>query len=428
MQAQDNMNVLNEKGLEAILDPENLTAAYLKVKANKGAAGVDGIGVEELKAHLQQNGGTILRKLREGSYEPGLLKVATIPKPGRGERELNIPNTQDRVIQQAITQPLSEVFEPLFSDHSYGYRPGRSAHDAVRRMRHYVVDEGCGHIVDVDIQSFFDEVNHDILMQRISDEVRHKPVLRLIGKYLRCGKLINNRKVKHKGKGIPQGGPLSPLLANIYLTRLDRELEKHGTRFVRYADDLTLCFQTKEEAEDCLSWLTSWLWEKLKLRVNVQKSGTRPPTEGNFLGFRLETDGKIALSKKSLESYKKEVRSLLDNRNPWTWKCLVTKWQTYQQGWWGYFRISEWYDAERLSRWCRRHIRKLCWQRWHNKKGRLKALKRLGAAWYHLNIAGSNKGAWRVAASPCLHKVLDNQRLRDWGFCTPEDLAETATA
>ena len=420
------MNVLNEKGLEAIVAPENLNAAYLKVKANKGAAGVDGIGVDQLNAHLKRNAATILRKLREGRYEPGLLKVVTIPKPGGGERELNIPNTQDRVIQQAIAQPLAEVFEPLFSDHSYGYRPGRSAHDAVRRMRHYVVNEGCGHIVDVDIQSFFDEVNHDILMQRISDEVRHKRVLKLIGKYLRSGKLVNNRKMKHNGRGIPQGGPLSPLLGNIYLTRMDRELEQRKVRFVRYADDITLCFPTEEEAMECLEWLTQWLWEKLKLRVNREKSGIRPPHEGNFLGFRIEKQGEIALSEKSLKSFKVEVRRLLDNRNPWTWKGLVCTWQRYLRGWWGYFGLSEWYDAERLSKWCRRHIRKLCWQRWHNRKGRRNALIRLGAKPHHVRLAHSGRGAWRISKSHALHTVLNNQRLLQWGLWTPSDLAAMA--
>ena len=420
------MNVLNEKGLDAILEPENLNAAYLKVKANKGAAGVDGIGVAQLGDHLRRNGGVILGKLQEGAYEPGLLKVVRIPKPGGGKRELNIPNTQDRVIQQAIAQPLAEVFEPLFSEHSYGYRPGRSAHDAVRRMRHYVVEDGCTTIVDVDIQSFFDEVNHDILMQRISDEVKAKAVLKLIGKYLRSGKLVNNRKVKHNGKGIPQGGPLSPLLANIYLTRMDRELEKRGVRFVRYADDITLCFQTEEAAEESLEWLTEWLWEKLKLRVNRKKSGIRPPDEGNFLGFRIEEGGKIALSQKSIKNFKAEVRRLLDNRNPWTWKQLISHWQRYLRGWWGYFGVSEWREAQWLSSWCRRHIRKLCWQRWHNWKGRRNALIRLGAKPYHVKSAHSGRGAWRISKGFALQAVLNNRRLLNWGFWTPSDLAVKA--
>lgn len=422
------MNVLNEKGLEAILSPENLNAAYLKVKANKGAAGVDGVGVDQLAERIRRHWETVEMKIREGRYEPGLLRVVDIPKSGGGERELNIPTTQDRLIQQAIAQPLSEVFDPLFSDHSYAYRPGRSAHDAVRRMRHYVVDEGCGHIVDVDIQGFFDEVNHDILMQRVSDEVRDKRVLRLIGKCLRAGKLVNNRKVKHNGTGIPQGGPLSPILANIYLTRMDRELEQRGIRFVRYADDVTLYCKKREEAEDLLEWLSDWLWEKLKLRVNRKKSGIRPPHEGNFLGFRVEKGGEIALSRKSLENFKAEVRRLLDNRNPWRWKQLITNWQRYLRGWWGYFGISEWYDAERLSSWCRRHIRKLCWQRWHNRKGRLNALRRLGAKPHHVDIAKSSRGAWRIAASPAIHTVLNNQRLLNWGFVTPFDLAAKGNA
>lgn len=421
------MNVLNEKGLDAILAPDNLRAAYVKVKTNRGAAGVDGIGVDQLAEHIRKHWSTIEQKIRTGQYEPGLLKPVLIPKAGGGERELNIPTTQDRLIQQAIAQPLGEVFEPLFSEHSYGYRPGRSAHDAVSRMRHHVVNEDCQHIVDVDIHGFFDEVNHDILMQRISDEVWDKEVLRLIGRYLRCGKLVNNRKVRHTGKGIPQGGPLSPLLANIYLNRMDWELEQRGVRFVRYADDITLYCESAEEAKEMLEWLTEWLRRKLKLRVNRKKSGTRPPDEGNFLGFRVEKNGKLAVSTKSLKAFKAEVRRLLNARKPWKWKELIANWQRYVRGWWGYFGISEWYDAERLSRWCRRHIRKLCWQRWHNWKGRRNAFIRLGAKPYHLRTAHSGRGAWSVAASPAVHTVLNNERLLAWGFVTPSDLVVEAS-
>lgn len=417
------MNVLNEKGLECILEPENLQAAYLKVKANKGAAGVDGIGVHQLADHLRKHWPIISEKIRRGQYEPGLLKPVFIPKPGGGERELNIPTTQDRLIQQAIAQPLGEIFDPLFSEYSYGYRPNRSAHDAVRQLRHYVVEDGLSVIVDVDIHGFFDEVNHDILMQRVSDEVQNKDVLRLIGRYLRCGKLVNNRKMRHNGKGIPQGGPLSPLLANIYLNRMDRELEDRGCHFVRYADDIALCCKTEEDAVELLEWLTGWLWRKLKLRVNRTKSGTRPPDEGNFLGFRVEKDGRIALSSKSLKSFKAKVRCLLDVRKPWTWRELITEWQRYVRGWWGYFGISEWNEARRLSSWCRRHVRKLCWLRWHNWKGRRNALIRLGAKPHHVSIAHSSRGAWRIASSHSLHAVLTNKRLLEWGFVTPFDLA-----
>jgi len=422
------MNVLNEKGLEAILAPDNLRSAYLKVKANRGAAGVDGIGVAQLAEHLRRHWSVVEQKIRRGQYEPGLLRPVVIPKPGGGERELNIPTTQDRLIQQAIAQPLSEVFDPLFSQHSYGYRPGRSAHDAVLQMRHYVVQEERSILVDVDIHGFFDEVNHDILMQRISDEVQDKDVLRLVGRYLRSGKLVNNRKVHHRGKGIPQGGPLSPLLANIYLNRLDWELEKRGCRFVRYADDITLCCETEDEAKDLLAWLTDWLWKKLKLRVNRKKSGLRPPEEGSFLGFRMERGGRIAISRKSVEAFKQEVRRLLDARNAWKWSDLIKRWNRYLRGWWGYYRLSEWHEAKQLSQWCRRHVRKLCWLRWHNWKGRRNALMRLGAKTHQVRLAHSSRGAWRIAASPSLHAVLSNRRLREWGFVTPFDLVAEALA
>lgn len=419
------MNVLNEKGLEAILERDNLRAAYLKVKANKGAAGVDGIGVDELAAHIRKHWSGIETKLRCGNYQPGLLKTVSIPKPGGGERELSIPTTQDRLIQQAISQPLSDVFEPLFSEHSYGYRPGRSAHQAVLAMRKHV-SGGKRHVVDVDIHRFFDEVNHDILMHQVSREVTDKPVLRLIGSYLRAGKLRDGRKVRHNGRGIPQGGPLSPLLANIYLTPLDRQLEAWGVSFARYADDLTLFADSREQAEAILERVIDWVARHLKLRVNEQKSGTRPPEEGNFLGYRVEKDDRLALSNKNIARFKSKVRELLSARIPWKWDELIKAWQQYVRGWWNYSRLTEWYETERLSKWCRRHIRKLCWLRWHNWKGRRNAFKRLGAKPYHLRTAHSSKGAWRIAASAAMQSILNNQRLLAWGFITPESLAAAA--
>jgi group II intron reverse transcriptase/maturase len=421
------MNVLNEKGLEAILDPDNLRAAYLKVKANRGAAGVDGIGVGELAAHIRRHWSRVETKLRAGTYQPGLLRPVQIPKAGGGERELNIPTTQDRLIQQAIAQPLGEVFEPLFSEHSYGYRPGRSAHEAVRQMKRYVTEEGKRWVVDLDVHRFFDEVSHDILMHLVSQEVRNKQVLRLIGRYLRAGKLVNNRKVRHTGKGVPQGGPLSPLLANIYLSPLDRELEERGWAFIRYADDITLYAETQEEAETMLRSIATWIESNLKLRVNHRKSGTRPPEEGSFLGYRMEREGKLALSKKTVERFKAHVRALLDARRPWKWGEFIENWQEYVRGWWNYCKLSEWYEAERLSRWCRRHVRKLCWLRWHNWKGRRNALIGLGAKPYHVKAAHSSRGAWRMAKHPALQTVLNNQRLRGWGFITPGDLVEAGS-
>lgn len=420
------MNVLNEKGLESILDPDNLQAAYRKVKANKGVPGVDGISVDELNVHLKKHWPAIEQKIRAGTYQPGLLLPAVLPKPGGGERHLSIPNTQDRMIQQAIAQPLGKVFEPLFSEHSYGYRPGRSAHDAVKIMKHYVVETKRRVVVDVDIQGFFDEVNHDILMHLVSQQIKDKPTLKLIGSYLRCGKLVNNRKVPHNGKGIPQGGPLSPLLGNIYLTPLDEQLEEWGVCFARYADDLVLFTQNQEEAEALLERVSEWIERKLKLKVNRDKSGTRAPHEGNFLSYRIEKDGRLALSKKAIRKFKANVRDLLCAQKPRKWEELIKEWKAYVRGWWEYAKLTEWYEAQDLSRWCRRHIRKLCWLRWHNWKGRRNAFKRLGASPYHQRTAHSSRGAWRMAACPSMQTILNNQRLRDWGFITPEDLAKVA--
>lgn len=418
------MNVLNEKGLEAILEPGNLRAAYLKVKANKGAAGVDGIGVDELAAHIRKHWNGIEKKIRSGTYQPGLLRTVKIPKAGGGERELSIPNTQDRLIQQAICKPLSEVFEPLFSEHSYGYRPGRSAHNAVLAMGKYVT-EGKRHVVDVDIHRFFDEVNHDILMHQISEQVKAKPVLRLIGSYLRGGKLgQDNRKIRHNGKGIPQGGPLSPLLANIYLDTLDKQLETWGVSFARYADDLTLFAESEEQAHELLQRVSQYIRQKLKLRINENKSGTRPPNEGNFLGYRVEEGNRLALSQKNVKRFKAEVRQLLDARSPYSWKQLIERWQQYMRGWWNYNKLSQWYEKEDLSRWCRRHMRKLCWQRWHNWKGRRNAFKRLGAKPYHMRLDHSSKGAWRMSRNPALQTLLNNDRLLKWGFIIPDTLAK----
>lgn len=425
--AKTTMNVLNEKGLECILSRENLNKAYQKVKANKGAAGVDGIGVDELAEHIRKHWNGIEKKLRCGTYQPGLLRVKTISKAGGGERELSIPNTQDRLIQQAICQPMSEVFEPLFSEHSYGYRRGKSAHDAVLAMRKYVA-QGKRHVVAVDIHRFFDEVNHDVLMHRISEQIHAKQVLRLIGGYLRAGKLgTDNRKIHHNGKGIPQGGPLSPLLANIYLDPLDKQLEDWGVSFARYADDLTLFAESEEQANELLERVSQYIRQKLNLRINAEKSGTRPPNEGNFLGYRVEKDNRLALSDKNLKEFKAEVRQLLDSRNPYSWRYLIKRWQQYMRGWWNYNKLSEWYEMKDLSGWCRRHMRKLCWLRWHNWKGRRNAFKRLGAKPYHMRLAHSGKGAWRTSRSPALQTILHNDRLLKWGFITPDTLAEAAT-
>jgi len=418
------MNVLNEKGMEYVLESTNMEAAFKKVKANKGAAGVDGIGTEELKAHLEKHWPNLRLKLLEGSYQPSPVRPTFIEKYDGSKRELGIPTTQDRVIQQALTNRMVEVFEPTFHPNSYGYRPGRSAKMAVLEMQRRVVEEGYEVVIDIDIRGFFDEVDHDVLMREVRHHVRNKQVLRLIGKYLRAGKLVDNRKVRTIGKGMPQGGPLSPILANIYLHPLDCELEKRGLKFLRYADDLVIFVKSERSAERVLESISRWIAKHLKLEVNQTKSGHRNPRDGNYLGFRIEHDGRIALSRKSVKTFKVKVRTLLDARIPKRWAELVKDWQQYIRGWTNYFKISEWYEFADLGGWCRRHVRKLCWLRWHNWRGRRNAFIRLGAKPCHMRMAHCGRGAWRMAKHFALQSVLNNKSLLDWGFFTPFDLVE----
>ena len=421
------MNALNERGMDYVLEPANLRASLKKVKANKGAPGVDGIGTEELEAHLEAHGKTIESKLRAGSYQPSPVRPVVIGKPDGGERELGIPTTQDRFIQQALTTRLVEVFEPTFHPNRYGYRPGRSAQQAVREMQRQVVEEKRSVVIDLDIRSFFDEVNHDVLMREVKREVSSQEVLKLIGKYLRAGKLVDNRKVRSPGKGMPQGGPLSPVLANIYLHPLDRELEKRGLHFLRYADDVVIFVRSERSAIRVIESLSAWVAKHLKLEINRTKSGYRDPWEGNFLGFRVERDGRLAISKKSVSTFRERVKALLDAQIPRRWKELIGAWQRYVRGWTEYFKVSEGYEFGNLSGWCRRHIRKLCWLRWHNWRGRRNAFTRLGAKSCHMRTAHSSRGAWRVARNPALQSLLNNQRLRAWGFVTPSDLVGSSS-
>jgi group II intron reverse transcriptase/maturase len=334
---------------------------------------------------------------------------------------LGIPNVQDRVIQQALLQVLSPIFEKDFSSHSYGYRPGRSAHDAVKAAQGYVQD-GKTWVVDVDISAFFDEVDHDILMARVGRKLRDKQVLRLIGAYLRAP-LRREGRDEQRRQGTPQGGPLSPLLANIYLDVLDQELERRGVSFCRYADDVAVFVTRERSGERILESLTAWIAKHLKLRV---KSGIGRPWNGKFLGFRLLSDGRIAPGKSSLERLKDMVREAWNARRSVPLDERVRHWQARIRGWWNYFCLCEVRgEIHALEGWMRRHMRKYFWQRWHNRQGRLNALKRLNAQPYHLKQASGSVGAWRKARSPMLQTVLDKARLRRWGLYVPSDLAAT---
>lgn len=414
------IEVLNEELMEQVLEAENLQAAYLAVKANKGAAGVDGISTGELAGHLREHWPGIKRKLEESRYKPDPVKTVVIPKAGGGERSLGIPTVTDRFIQQALIGKLDGIFDPQMSESSFGFRRGRSAHQAVTKAKMHVVEEGKNWIVDIDIRAFFDQIDHDILMRKIAGQIRDKRILKLIGSYLRGGRQqADGRITRDARKGTPQGGPLSPLLGNVYLDALDKELEARGLSFVRYADDVTIYTRSERSATRVLESLIRWLSKNLKLEVNREKSRVRPPDEGSFLGFRI-TRGKIAVSEKSIERFKKEVREIWNARWSVCSGDRIKRWQQYAKGWWNYFRLSEQkWEYEDLSGWVRRHMRKCIWQCWHNWKGRSNALRKLGATGKSLRLAHSSRGAWRV--SRALNSTLTNKRLRSWGMEVPED-------
>lgn len=416
--------MLKEELMEHVVEPENLEAAYRRVKANGGAAGVDGMSVEAYADHAARYWPGIAAKLRRGSYRPGAIRGVSIPKPRGGERQLGIPNVQDRVIQQALLQVLSPIFEAEFSDHSYGYRPNRSAHEAVEAARGYV-RAGKDWVIDLDISAFFDEVDHDILMAKVGRKVRDQRVLRLIGSYLRAP-IQQAGRLEQRGKGTPQGGPLSPLLSNLYLDGLDQELERRGLSFCRYADDVAVFVSSERSGERVLASLTDWIAKHLKLRLNTTKSGVGRPWNGKFLGFQITSDGQIVPAKASLEKLKVKVRVAWDARTSVPLAERIAHWQQYIRGWWNYFRLC---DQRRsifaLDGWMRRHMRKYFWQRWHNRRGRVNALRRLGAKPYHLKQASGSVGTWRLARSPMLQTVLNKARLYRWGLYVPSDLVAT---
>lgn len=412
--------MLNEDVMESVLNRDNLEEAYKRVKANKGSAGVDGMKVEDFAEHARKHWPVIAEKLKSATYQPGAIRGIAIPKPQGGERILGIPNVQDRIIQQAVSQILSPIFDAEFSEHSYGYRPQRSAHDAVRAASCYVM-EGKTWVVDIDISAFFDEVNHDILMAKVGRKIRDKRVLKLIGHYLRAPMERDGQKIK-RSQGTPQGGPLSPLLANIYLDDLDKELESRGLSFCRYADDLVIYVSSERSGQRILASLTAWIAKHLKLRVNPNKSGTGRPWQGKFLGFRINSDGSIKLAQASLEKLKDQVRKSWNNQSRQALEERIDTWQQYIRGWTAYFGASIKYPLSRaMEGWIRRHMRKYFWQRWHNKRGRMNALKRLKAKSYHRHQTSVSVGAWRMARSPMLHTVLNNARLKRWGLWLPSD-------
>lgn len=409
--------------LEVILSRANLKAAWSAVVANKGAAGVDGLGIEETRRHLRRHWPGIREKLMHGRYRPAAVRSVEIPKGNGGRRLLGIPTVQDRLIQQALHQIMSAAFDAQMSEHSYGFRPNRSAHDAVAAARTHIV-AGKPWVVDIDLKNFFDQVNHDRLLDRLGRRIEDKRVLALIGRYLRAPRQQPGERPVPRTRGTPQGGPLSPLLANLYLEPLDRELERRGVAFVRYADDIALFAASERAARRLLVSVSVWLRTHLDLVINDDKSGVSRSGRSKLLGFCIHEDGAISPAASAIEKLKDRVRQLWDARQNATSQQLREHWQRYIRGWWNYFALADrrW-ALRRLSGWIRRHMRKCFWLRWHNRPGRYRAFYRLGIRGRLLGVAGCRRGAWAMAIHVALHQALSTRTLNRHGLIIPWELA-----
>lgn len=416
---KDDTKQSQEALLERILTKDNLNRAYKRVVSNGGSPGVDGMTVDELLPYLKTHGEDIRQRLASGVYRPQPVRRVTIPKPDGGARQLGIPTVLDRFVQQAVAQILGEVFEPGFSNQSFGFRPGRSAYQAVHAARGHI-EEGFDWAVDLDIERFFDRVNHDKLMALIARKVKDKRVLKLIRAYLESGVMLQGVKVKSE-EGTPQGGPLSPLLANIYLDELDKELERRGHRFVRYADDVNVYVRSKKAAERTLQSITAFLKRRLKLKVNQAKSAADRPSKRKFLGISLCTQkGKVRtfVHRKSIARFKAKVREITSRSNGMSMPWRIVKLNQLIMGWVNYFRIADMrYIARILDGWIRRRLRMCFWKQWKRIKTRHDNLAKLGIkkskAW---EFANTRKGYWHTAGSYILSTSLTNAYLEKLGL------------
>lgn len=374
--------------MEVIAERSNLNLAYERVKANGGAPGVDGMTVDDLKAWCRAHGSELIGHLLDGSYQPQSVRGVKIPKPGGGERQLGIPTVVDRLVQQAISQVLTTLMDPTFSDHSYGFRPGRSAHQAVRAGAAYVA-EGRRIVVDIDLEKFFDRVNHDILMARLARHVADQRLLRIVRRFLEAGMMTDGVCVR-RDEGTPQGGPLSPLLANLLLDDLDKELERRGHCFCRYADDCNIYVRSQAAGERVLASVTAFLEGTLKLRVNRAKSAVAPAWERKFLGYRLLAGGHLGLAPGSADRMKDRLRRLTRRNRGQALEDIVGEINRFAVGWLGYFRYAE----------CRGWLRVVDgWLRQKLRCYRLKQAKRAkGIADFLRSCGVPERTAWASAA------------------------------
>ena len=406
---------LHDDLMQAVVAPANMRRAWARVKANKGAPGIDGMPIEDFPAFARAHWSAIRQCLIDGTYCPQPVRRVMIPKPGGGERALGIPTVIDRVIQQAVAQVMTPIFDPGFSESSFGFRPKRSAHGAVKQVQAYI-KAGYRIAVDLDLAKFFDNVQHDILMVRVARRVGEKRLLALIGRYLRAGVLIGER-FEPSELGTPQGGPLSPLLANILLDDLDRELERRGHRFARYADDLLVLVKSERAGQRVQASLTTYLDWRLRLPVNEQKSRVAPIDKCVFLGFTFRR-GKLRWSDAAIGDFKHRVRKLTGRSWGVSMQYRFNKLAQYLRGWFGYFGISQYYrPIPELEEWLRRRVRMCYWKQWRHTRTKVRHLLALGTGKRAAILTAiSRKSYWHLSRSMATHTGMTNDWLQAQGL------------
>jgi RNA-directed DNA polymerase len=401
---------IGEQLMEEVCERENCRQALARIKANKGSAGMDGMTVQQLPGFLKQHWPAIREQLLSGTYKPQPVKRVEIPKPDGGIRKLGIPTVLDRFIQQAVMQVLQRRWDRTFSEHSYGFRPGRSAHQAVEQAQKYIA-EGYRWVVDLDLEKFFDRVNHDRLMAKIAERVGDKRMLKLIRAFLTAG-VLEDGLVNPVDEGTPQGGPLSPLLSNIVLDEFDRELERRGLRFTRYADDSNIYVRSKRAGERVMASMTRFITTKLKLKVNEQKSAVARPWERKFLGFSFTRAvmPKRRIAPKAVDRFKGRVRELTSRTRGVSVERMAEQLTRYLRGWLGYFGKCQTPSVlQSLEEWTRRRLRSAIWKQWKRGRVRFAELRKRGLGKdLAAQSAGSAHGPWRMANSPALAISLPN--------------------
>jgi RNA-directed DNA polymerase len=403
----ESLVISNDSLMEAICSERNVQEALRRVVANRGAPGVDGMEVGELREYLAQHGPEVMNQLRSGTYRPLSVRRVEIPKPDGGVRKLGIPTVLDRLIQQAVLQVLQPLWEPTFSEHSYGFRPNRSAHQAVRQAQAYI-REGREWVVDLDLEKFFDRVNHDRLMARLARRITDKRVLKLIRAYLHAG-VLEDGLVSPSWEGTPQGGPLSPLLSNVVLDELDRELERRGHAFVRYADDSNIYVRSETAGRRVMASISGFITHKLKLKVNQQKSAVDRPSRRKFLGFTFSVR-KVSriITKKAIQRFRERIRELTRRRRGIRATQMVAELTLYLRGWVGYFgRGEDYWTLRDLDSWTRRRLRAVAWRAWRHPRKRFGELVKRGVTTGDAAVAVRRfKNPWRASTDRALEQAL----------------------